>query len=241
LTVDKLRWPFLLGAIIVSIVIVTVELGSAAPVVKSLLHLDDEPPGIAIPALALLDVQLVFATVIYGLGVILPQSLMGRVQGIASLILSILLILGSIVAIFAALTLLLLMLALIASFFGIVVYLALFGDFGRNQAAIILSILLAAKIAVGALLVLAHQRFLTNKGLVLLVLTSLIANVVIGILHGLVPIVLVSVTDAIAAIIVSILAVIWAIGLLVGAIIAIIRIIKPEKRQASLLAEPIAT
>jgi hypothetical protein len=38
-----------------------------------------------------------------------------------------------------------------------------------------------------------------------------------------------------------ILAVIWAIGLLVGAIIAIIRIIKPEKRQASLVAKPIAT
>ena len=235
---DKLRWPFLLAAIIIAVVIVTLELGSAAPFVKSLLKLEDEPPGIAIPALALLDVQLLFATAIYGVGVILPQALMGRVQGIASLILSILLILGSIVAIFAALTLLLLMLALIASFFGIVVYVAVFGDFGRSQAAIILSVLLVAKIAVGALLVLAHQRFLQNKGLVLLVLTSLIANVVVGLLHGLVPIVLVSVTDAIAAIIVSILALIWAIGLLVGAIIAIIRIIKPEKRQASLTPMP---
>jgi hypothetical protein len=179
--------------------------------------------------------------VIYGLGVVLPQSLMGRVQGIASLVLSILLITGAIVAIFAALTLLLLMVALIASFFGIIVYLAVFGDFGRNQAAIILSVLLAAKIAFGVLLILAHQRFLQNKGLVLLVVTSLIANVVISILHGLVPIVLVSVTDAIAAIIVSVLAVVWAIGLLVGAIIAIIRIIKPEKRQASLRATPLAT
>jgi len=238
---DKLRWPFLLAAIIIAVVIVTLELGSAAPFVKSLLNLEDEPPGIAIAALALLDVQLLFATAIYGVGVILPQALMGRVQGIASLILSILLILGSIVAIFAALTLLLLMLALIASFFGIVVYVAVFGDFGRSQAAIILSVLLIAKIAVGALLVLAHQRFLQNKGLVLLVLTSLIANVVVGFLHGLVPIVLVSVTDAIAAIIVSILALIWAIGLLVGAIIAIIRIIKPEKRQASLTPMPSAT
>jgi hypothetical protein len=238
---DKLRWPFLAAAIVVSIVIVTIELGTAAPIVKKLLQMDEQPPGIAIPALALLDLQLVFAAVIYGLGVVLPQSLMGRVQGIASLVLSILLITGAIVAIFAALTLLLLMVALIASFFGIIVYLAVFGDFGRNQAAIILSVLLAAKIAFGVLLILAHQRFLQNKGLVLLVVTSLIANVVISILHGLVPIVLVSVTDAIAAIIVSVLAVVWAIGLLVGAIIAIIRIIKPEKRQASLTATPLAT
>src|SRR5262249_5774090 len=139
LTMDKLRWPFLVAAIVISIVIVTIELGTAAPFVKDLLGIDDDPPGIAIPALALLDVQLVFATVLYGLGVIVPAALMGRVQGIASLILSILLILGSIVAIFAALTLLLLMISLIASFFGIIVYLAVFGHFGRNEAAVILS------------------------------------------------------------------------------------------------------
>jgi len=236
--VDKLRWPFLLVAIVIAVVMVTIELGTSAPIVKKLLGLEDDPPGIAIPALALLDGQLAFATVLYGLGVILPQPLMGRVQGIASLILAILIILGAIVAIFAALTLLLLMLALIASFFGIVVYVAVFGHFGRSQAAVILGSLLVGKIALGALLVLAHQRFLQNIGLVLLVVTSLIANVVISLLHGLVPVVLVSITDAIAAIIVCILALVWAIGLLVGAIIAIIRILKPEKRSASLRLAP---
>ncbi|CAN5285410.1 hypothetical protein BH24CHL7_BH24CHL7_12120 [soil metagenome] len=40
------------------------------------------------------------------------------------------------------------MLALIGSFFGIVVYMALFADFGRAQGALILSVILA------------HQRFL---------------------------------------------------------------------------------
>ncbi len=230
---DKLRWPFLVAAIVVTIVIVTIELGTVAPFIKDLLNIDDDPPGIAIAAMALIDIQLIFATVLYGLGVILPHPTIGRLQGIASLILSILLILGSIVAIFAALTLLLLMIALIASFFGIIVYLAVFGDFSRNEAAVILSLLLIAKIAVGVLLILSHQRFLQNKGLVLLVVTSLIANVIISFLHALVPIVLVSITDAIAAIICAILALIWAIGLLIGAIIAIIRILKPEKREIS--------
>lgn len=135
--------------------------------------------------------------------------------------------------IFVALTLLLLMLALIASFFGIIVYVAVFGHFGRSQAAVILSVLLFAKLGVGFLLVLAHQRFLQNKGLVLLVVTSLVANVITSFLHGFVPIVLVSITVAVAAIISAIRALIWAIGLLVGAIIAIVRIIKPEKRELS--------
>jgi hypothetical protein len=228
---DKLRWPFLVVAIIVSIVIFTIEIGSASPFVKDLFGLEDEPPGIGIATMALLDVQLVFATILYGLGVILPHPAVGRLQGIASLILSIILIIASIVLIFLALTLLLLMIALIASFFGIIVYLALFGDFARSEAAAILAVLMFLKICVGVLLVLAHQRFLTNIGLVLLVVCSLIANVVVSFLHALVPIVLVSITDAIAAIIVAIIALIWAIGLLIGAIIAIIRILKPEKRE----------
>jgi len=235
---DKLRWPFLLAAIIVSIVIVTIELGSAAAFVRDLLNIDEEPPGIAIPTMALIDIQLVFATVLYGLGVIVPHPTVGRLQGIASLILSILLILAAIVVIFATITLILLMLALIGSFFGIVVYLAVWGDFGRSQAAAILGVLMVLKIGVGVLLILAHQRFLTNKGLVLLVVTSLVANVIVGFLHALVPIVLVSVLDAVAAIIVAILALIWAIGLLVGSVIAIVRILKPEKRQTSLVAAP---
>lgn len=230
---DKLRWPFLVAAIVVTIVIVTIELGTVHPFFKQLLNVEDDPPGIAIAAMALIDIQLIFATVLYGLGVILPHPAIGRLQGIASLILSILLILGSIVAIFAALTLLLLMIALIASFFGIIVYLAVWGDFDRGLAASILWLLLVLKIATGVLLVLAHQRFLQNKGLVLLVVTSLIANVIISFLHGFVPIILISITDAVAAIICAILALIWAIGLLIGAIIAIIRILKPEKREVS--------
>jgi hypothetical protein len=233
--VDKLRWPFLLAAIIITVVVVTIELGSVAPVVKDLLNVEDDPPGIAIVTMALVDLQLAFAAILYGLGVVLPHATIGRLQGIASLILSILVILASIVAIFLALTLLMLMIALVASFFGIVVYLALFGDFSRNEASAILGLLFLLKVVTGVLLVLAHQRFLQNKGLVLLVITSLVANLIISFLHGLVPIVLVSITDAIAAIIVAILALIWAIALLVGAIISIIRIIRPEKRQMRLM------
>src|SRR5262245_31134648 len=79
--VDKLRWPFLVAAIVVTIVIVTIELGTVAPIFKRLLNIEDAPPGIAIAAMALLDFQLVFATVLYGLGVVLPHPAIGRIQG----------------------------------------------------------------------------------------------------------------------------------------------------------------
>ena len=61
--------------------------------------------------------------------------------------------------------------------------------------------------------------------MVLIIITSLVANLIISFLHNFVPIPLVSITDAIGAIVVAILAVIWAIVLLVGAIISIIKAI----------------
>jgi hypothetical protein len=82
---------------------------------------------------------------------------------------------------------------------------------------------MALKIGFVVCLVLAHQRFLQNKGLVLIVLTSLLANLIISFLHNFAPGILVSITDAIGAIVVGILAVIWAIVLLVFASISIVR------------------
>ena len=79
------------------------------------------------------------------------------------------------------------------------------------------------KVAFAVVLVLAQQRFLQNKGFVLIIVTSLIANIVIGFLHGLVPVILVSITDAVAAIIVLVLALIWAVFLLIGSIPAIVK------------------
>ena len=54
-----------------------------------------------------------------------------------------------------------------------------------------------------------------------LILTSLLATLIIGFLHGLVPAFLVSITDAIAAIVVGILALVWAIWFLLRSIPAV--------------------
>jgi hypothetical protein len=85
------------------------------------------------------------------------------------------------------------------------------------------------KVAVVILLFLAQQRFVTVKGLVLLMLTSLLANIVVSFLHGLVPLFLVSILDAIAAIIVGVLAAIWALIKLIGSIPAILKGIRLDR------------
>jgi hypothetical protein len=82
------------------------------------------------------------------------------------------------------------------------------------------------KIATGILLVFAQQRFLQNKGLVLLLLTCLVCGLILSFLHALVPTILVSITDDIAAIVFAIIAIIWALVLLIGSIPSVIKAIR---------------
>ena len=196
---------------------------------------DNPPtPGLAIPYLALLDGLLFFTVALIGASLLIPERVQGRVQGVLTLIVMILIILGGLALIFAAVALLLLMVGLFLSPpFGTIAYLVVWGFFNRGGASATLGIIFFFKLAFAVCLVLAHQRFLQNKGLVLLVLTSLLGSVVVSFLHGFVPGVLVSITDAVAAIIVAILAIIWAIIFLVGSLVSIlkaIRIAKPVSR-----------
>jgi len=184
------------------------------------------PPGLAIRYLAFLDGLLVFTMVLMTLSMLLPERIHGRIQGIITLIVSLLVGIGSVVAIIAAVILFFTMFGLfVAVPFGTIAYLAVWGFFDKGSAAAVLGILLFLKLAFGILLILAHQRFLQNKGLVLMILTSLLANVIISLLHGFVPGILVSITDAIAAIVVGILALIWAIVLFIGSIFSVLKAI----------------
>jgi hypothetical protein len=183
-----------------------------------------KPPGVGVPSLGLLDALLLYTLVLMGLGLVVPERVHGRVQGVASLIVSILLLIIAIVLIIATFIKTLIMIALfLAAPFGTLAYLAMYGSFNRGGASAILGASMFFKLAAAVLLVLAHQRFLQNKGLVLLVATSLVGNIIVSFLHALVPIILVSITDAVAAIVIGILAVIWGIVLLVGSVIAIVK------------------
>lgn len=226
---DELRKPFLVIALVLILLVVIVEVSSnllldlGTPGAASL---DAETPGYGITYLAFLDTFVFYITLLIGLGMIIPERVQGRIQGIATLIVSFLGCLGTIFAIIACLIMLIIMVTLLlAPIFGTIAYLAIYGHFDRTGAAVTLSLIMMLKLGFVVCLLLAHQRFLQNKGLVLIVLTSLVANLIIGFLHNFVPGMLVSITDAIGAIIVGILAVIWAIVLLIFAIISIIKAI----------------
>lgn len=222
----ELRRPFLVAAFILAIVVVAIELG--AGFATAFLKLGS-PPGIGIPSLVLVDGVLAYTLGLMVASLVVPERVVGRVQGVVTLIVSIVVLLGSITLVFVAITLLLLMIGLLASFFGAAIYFAVFADFPRDAAALILGTLLTLKVVMAACLVLAHQRFIENKGLVVLVLLSLVLNVVIAFLHDLPPGFLTSITDAVAAIIVAIVAIVWSVLLLIGAVIAVLRAIRPPQ------------
>lgn len=185
-------------------------------------------PGIGIPYLALLDVVVVFTAVLLGASLILKQSTQARLQGCATLIFSLILLLTGIILLITAISLLTFMLGLLASPpFGTITYIALYAFFNKGGALITLTLLLFLKLGFGGSLIAAQQGFLKNKGLVLIVATSLLANVIVMILQGIVPGFLASVTDAIAAIVVAILALLWLIFLLFGSIFSVLRAVKP--------------
>lgn len=219
---DELRKPFFIIALAIMLCVVLVEIGS-----PWLLNVSDKGfdlPGYGIQYLVFVDAFLLYVSLLIGLALIIPERIQGRVQGCVTLILSFFGCLGIIAAIIAALVFLLILIALLLSpIFGTAAYLAIYGDFDRSGANITLSLIMTLKIVFVVFLILAHQRFLQNKSLVLLTLTSLLANLIISFLHNFVPGFLVSITDALGAIIVAILAVIWAIVFIIGSIIAIIK------------------
>ena len=226
---DSLRLPFFIVALICFMLVLFGEFGSLA---HRLIPVDDPgtPPGLGVPYLALVDGLLLFIAVLMGLPLLLPDRLHAKLQGIATLIVSLLVLLGGIGLIFIALTLLMIMVSLVLAVpFGTLAYLAIYGHFATGTAQAVLSLLLLLKLVGAVCLVLAQQRFLQNKGLVLLILTSLLANLVVSFLHALVPTPLVSITDAVAAIVVAILAVIWALLLLIGSLPAIFKAINPTR------------
>lgn len=174
--------------------------------------------------MAILDGLVLFTVLLMGAPMFIPERIFAKTQGVATLVVSLLAMAGSVVGIILTFFLIILMVALFTAFpFGTIVYLVIYGFFDRGGANVTLSLLMVLKLAFAACLVLAHQRFIQNKGLVLIILTSLAANIIVSFLQAMVPLPLVSITDAIAAIIVFVLVVLWAVFFLVGSIVAVVK------------------
>lgn len=225
----ELRKPLFIAALVLFGLCVLVEVGASIVLLRPVASLADieahlrnegaqgdvsvdevldmqsrnEPtPGMGLPYLALVDGLLLLTLGLMGASLLIPERVHGQVQGVASLVGAIVALIAGFIMLFAALSLLLLMVSLFTAVpFGTIAYLAIDGFFNRGGASATLGLLLSVKVAaIICCLALAHPRFLQNKGLVLLVLTSLLAGTLVSLLHGWVPIILVSTSDAIGAI-----------------------------------------
>ena len=246
---ERLKTPFFFVAVAAMVLVVLLEIGGgfllaghdvggtisgqAAGVGVNVPPGGQTPPGLGIGYLALVDGVALFTVLLMGIGLVVPPKLQGRLSAIVTFIFAILLILAALVLLIIAIVKLILMVTLLFAFpFGTIAYLIIWGSFPRGEATVLLSLLMFLKLVFGAFLVLAQPRFVQNKGLVLLTLTSLICNIVCEFLHGIVPGILVSITDALAAIVFSIVAIIWALVLLIGSIPGIIRALQVSAEAA---------
>jgi ABC-type transport system involved in cytochrome c biogenesis permease subunit len=115
---EDLRKPFFILALVCIGLAVLVELGSMALVTTHATAagaLDAPTPGRGIPTEALLDGLLFYATAIMGMALIIPERIQGRVQGIVTLVVAVLLLLACIPVLFGEIALLFLMVGLLLS------------------------------------------------------------------------------------------------------------------------------
>ena len=185
------------------------------------------PPGLGVPYLALLEGMLLFTLGLMAAGMLYKERIQARVQGSVTFIFALCMLLVAIGLLLAAIAATLTMIGLLlAVFIGTIIYLIVYGSFDRGASLAALGILMVLQIGFGACLFLAERRFLQNKGLVLLFATSVVANLIVAFLQGLVPGILVSITDGIAGIVVAVIAIIWSVVFLIGSIPGIILALK---------------
>ncbi|MGW4500887.1 hypothetical protein ACWENR_20020 [Micromonospora sp. NPDC004336] len=186
-----------------------------------------EPSGRGTGYLALVDAVAVWTTGLFCLSLVLSERVQGRVQGVATLVFSIVLIVVAFVALLVAFVELTVMVSLfLAPPFGTLAYLALWGFFPVGDASVLLGLVLLLKLAWAGLLLAAQPRFGQNKGLVLLALTTLLCTVALEFLHRLVPVILVSIVDDLGALLFAVVALVWGLVLLIGSIPAVVKAVR---------------
>lgn len=192
------------------------------------------PPGLAIRSLALTGGVLFLVLTLTAAPLLIGDRVTGSIQGVVSIVTGLLLAIAAVVSALAAFAALFVMVVLLTSApFGTLAYLAIYGHFNTGAAAVFTGLILALDLAALVLLALAQQRFLRSRGLVALMLTAIVLVFGTAFLHGLVPGFLVSIADAIAALVISIVAAIWAILVIIGGIVAAVRVLQLGRQSSS--------
>jgi hypothetical protein len=231
---NLVRKPFILAALILFATAFAIEAGSRLWIeakVNGVAPANAPRPGLGIPSLAALDVLVLLSLIVLTLVVIgVPARIVGRVQGCAAVIVSFFGCLSSLALLFVTIGLLMLMVGLLVAVpFGTAVYMALFGDFSRGPAALTLGAVMLMKLIGVFCLFLGSAQIFKSKLTVLLLVCSIGLPFLLTFLHAFPPIVLVSITDAIGAIITFVVAIVWAVIFLVSGIISIVRNLRVDR------------
>ena len=146
---NLVRKPFIVAALILFATAFAIEAGSRLWVEAKVNGVTPENaprPGLGIPSLAALDVLVLLSLVVLTLVVIgVPARIVGRIQGIAAVIISFFGLLSSLVMLMVTIGALMLMVGLLVAVpFGTAVYVALVGDFSRSPAALTLGAVIVA-------------------------------------------------------------------------------------------------
>lgn len=183
-----------------------------------------DPPGLGIPYLALVNGLLLLILAFMALPLVLGARAMAVVNGVVNLIGGIIAALsGILLAILAFVALITMVSLFLAAPFGTLAYLAVFGFFDTGTAGAVLGLVMFLQLAAVVLLVVAQQRVLTNKRLLFFLLLTIVLTFLTMLLHSIVPIILVSITDALAALVTAIVAIIWGVAILIGGIISLVK------------------
>lgn len=243
----EVRRPLFFLAVFALVLVVMVEVGaaltlgggSAGPVAAAasgvpgvqpdmLAGVNGEtPPGNGIGYLALVDGYLLFAVVMLGVSVLVSQRAYGRVQGIITLVFAFGWLIMTFFMALAAFVLLMVMVGLfLAAPFGTIAYIAIWGFFPTGQSAAILGLLLFLKLMFLGFLVFSQQRFLKVVALMIHIAVSFVMQLVLGLIHGFLPFILVSIGDQLWALVTAVVALVGTVVSLVSSIPAVVNALR---------------
>lgn len=201
-----------------------------------------DPPGLAIPYLALANGLLLVILALMVLPLVIGARWTPLVGGIVSLLGGLVAVIAGIVMAIIAFVALTVMVSLfLAAPFGTLAYLAIFGFFDIWASAAALGLIMLLQLAAIVFLLVAQQSMLGNKRLVFFLLLAVVLTLLVMILHSIVPIILVSITDALGALIIAIVAAIWGLLMLIGGIISLVKQLQLGRQGGGPLREREAT
>lgn len=183
-----------------------------------------DPPGLGIPYLALTNGLLLVILALMVLPLVIGARWTPLIGGIVSLLGGLVAVIAGIVMAIVAFVALTVMVSLfLAAPFGTLAYLAIFGFFDIWASGAALGLIMFFQLAAIVFLLVAQQSMLGNKRLVFFLLLAVLLTLLTMILHSIVPIILVSITDAIAALIIAIVGAVWGLLMLIGGIISLVK------------------